>query len=157
MTEKNKVDRPNVTTSKLLFGFVLVAIGSVILLSGIRGLLDNRQKLVTPGGVILIEKAVTKEERRIGLSNRQKLEKDAGMLFVFDGDLDIHCFWMKDTFIPLDMVWLDKDKKVVFVHENAEVKSEKSICPDKGASYVLEVNAGQADKLGLDIGVTVKF
>lgn len=140
----------------LIIGALLVLFGAMAVLSGVRGITDDRTHLYAPEGRISIEKAVSPEQRRQGLSNRQSLDSKNGMIFVFESS-DKHCFWMKDTFIPLDMVWLDENKKVVYVYENAKVESEEAICPDKVAAYVLEVNAGQADKLGLEIGASVRF
>ncbi len=112
--------------------------------------------LVAPLGTISLEYAKTASERETGLMNRQKLDDNTGMLFVFDRG-EANCFWMKDTFMPLDMIWLDHTKKVVFVHQNAVPQSETSLCPDAPATYVLEVNAGQADKLGLVVGAQADF
>lgn len=138
------------------FGFILIVAGIVIIVGAIFSMQSDDRHLIAPKGTIKIELAKTEIERESGLMNRRKMDKDAGMLFVFD-EGDANCFWMKNTYIPLDMIWLDANKKVVFVHRNATPLSEVSLCPDKTATFVLEVNAGQADVLGLSLGAQVQF
>ncbi len=71
-----------------------------------------------------------------------------------------YSFWMKNTLIPLDMIWINKDKKVVFIEKDAK-PCVTVICPiivpDHSANYVLETNAGQAQKNGIIIGDLVKI
>lgn len=141
---------------RAVYGFALIIFGSLLVVSGVISARDDRQKLIAPKGAIAIEIAHTESERATGLMNRREMDKDSGMLFIFDSG-NAKCFWMKDTFIPLDMVWLDDSKKVVFVHSSAEPNSETPICPDVTATYVLEVNAGRAEELGLSIGAQAHF
>lgn len=106
-----------------------------------------------------VELARTQAERETGLMNRKKLGKNSGMLFIFDTE-GIYPFWMKNTLIPLDMVWIDANKKVVFIKENAE-PCQGSVCPsispDAKAKYVLEINAGIVKNTGLKIGDLVEI
>lgn len=101
-----------------------------------------------------VELALTKEERDLGLMFRESLVSDRGMLFIFPEEGE-YPFWMKDTLIPLDIIWLDKDGKVVSIAKNVE-PCQTDLClpidPNKKAKYVLEINGGMADKIGLDIG-----
>ena len=83
------------------------------------------------------------------------------MLFVFEKE-DVYQFWMKDTLIPLDMIWIDEGGKIVFIKENAEpCESEpcESFVPDGKAKYVLEINGGMTKLRGIDIGdsAEIKF
>ncbi|MEA2098258.1 MAG: DUF192 domain-containing protein [Patescibacteria group bacterium] len=106
-----------------------------------------------------VETAVTAQEQKMGLMNREFLALDSGMLFVFEKE-DIHNFWMKNTLIPLDIIWIDKDNKVIFIKENAEpCKTEKCELfePDKKSKYVLEINGGLAEKIGFKIGDEVEY
>ena len=120
--------------------------------------MDNQQRLFAPGGIITVEVADTAESRRIGLSNRESLYSNAGMLFVFDETLSTNCFWMKDTLIPLDMVWLDDEKRVVTITENVTPETyPDSFCPDEPAKYGLEINAFRADELRIEDGVELRF
>ncbi len=106
-----------------------------------------------------VKTAETAAERSKGLMEVEQLEEDRGMLFIFDHS-GVYAFWMKNTLIPLDMVWLDKDKKIVFIKHNAQpCKKEpcESFSPGKEAKYVLEINGGLAEKLGLEIGERAVF
>jgi len=103
-----------------------------------------------------VEVADDDKERQIGLMNRDFLEEDKGMLFVFP-ESDIHSFWMKDTLIPLDMIWIDKNMKVVFIKENATPLSEEIISPNAEALYVLEVNGGSVERKGIEVGEGVEI
>jgi len=102
-----------------------------------------------------VELAITPEERAKGLMFRTFLQKNHGMLFIFP-DMDYHSFWMKNTFIPLDIIWLDANQKVVFIHENAKPLSG-IMTPPKKARYVLEINKGMAKKMGIRRGIQLEF
>lgn len=103
-----------------------------------------------------VEIARTQTERERGLMFRDKLDRNRGMFFVFDRE-DFYPFWMKNTLIPLDIIWLDKDYKVAYIFKNAQPCGEEceNIVPDKPAQYVLELSAGEADRVGL--GIKDKF
>ena len=106
-----------------------------------------------------IEIADTPEKREIGLMNREFLTLNSGMLFVFEKE-GIYNFWMKNTLIPLDMIWIDGNNKIIFIKENAQpckTKQCESFGSDKKAKYVLEINGGIAKKAGLNIGDEVEF
>ena len=93
-----------------------------------------------------------------GLMFRQVLEKDSGMLFVFPEE-SIHPFWMKNTSIPLDIIWINSSKNVVYISKNSQpcLDSCKFIMPDKDAKYVLEINFGITDEIRLKIGDKLEF
>lgn len=106
-----------------------------------------------------VKTAVTAQEQKIGLMNREHLALDNGMLFIFERE-NIYDFWMKDTLISLDIIWIDKNNKIIFIKENAKpcrVEPYKSFGPNKKALYVLEINKGLARKMGLEIGNVVEF
>lgn len=104
-----------------------------------------------------VEIADTFEERRKGLMFRESMGESAGMFFVFEV-ADIKGFWMKNTLIPLDMIFIDEDYKVLNVAKNVQpckkdpCESYRSVGP---AKYVLEVNAGEADKWAIGPGAVV--
>jgi uncharacterized membrane protein (UPF0127 family) len=106
-----------------------------------------------------IEIADTPDERSRGLMLRDHLDEDRGMLFAFGGD-GIYPFWMKDTKIPLDIIWMDSGGKIVYVAENVQ-PCEVDPCPttDPGVSarYVLEVNGGTSEKYDFVIGDTARI
>ena len=102
-----------------------------------------------------LEVAQTSSERSNGLSNRDKICPNCGMLFVFNKE-GIYPFWMKDTKIPLDMIWLDSNYKIVKITTVIETNnSEKSYANEQPAKYVIELNANEAFKLDLKIGDTI--
>ena len=103
-----------------------------------------------------VEVADDDKERQIGLMNRDFLEEDKGMLFVFP-ESDIHSFWMKDTLISLDMIWINENGEIVFIKENATPLSEEIISPNMEALYVLEVNDGIVEKYGIGVGDEVEI
>ena len=106
-----------------------------------------------------VELARTHSARTRGLKFRERLGDREGMLFIFEAE-DFYGFWMKDTLIPLDIVWIGENKKVVFIKKNARpCKTEKCrvIYSEQPAKYVLELNAGSVDKIGLELGDTLTF
>jgi uncharacterized protein len=105
-----------------------------------------------------LEIARTPQERIKGLMFRRDLGADQGMFFIFEKK-GRHDFWMKNTFLPLDIIWIADDSgKVVDIWENAAPCLEDS-CPSfepkADADYVLEINGGIARKIGLGVGDTV--
>jgi len=101
-----------------------------------------------------IELAKTNAEKERGLAYREQLDKDKGMLFIFDKE-GIYPFWMKNTLIPLDIIWIDSGSKVVLMSENAQPCKSlicPSIIPPAKARYVLEINAGICKEIGLKLG-----
>lgn len=113
------------------------------------------------GTVITAEIAATGPDRETGLMHRTSLAPNAGMLFVFPSDSPYQ-FWMKDTLIPLDMVWMDEQKRVIYVEKNAPpCPAVRLQCPSFGPSdparYVLEIAAGSADRVGIKPGTTLVF
>ncbi len=106
-----------------------------------------------------VELADSPYEHSRGLMFRNQLDLDKGMLFIFKGE-KISPFWMKNTLIPLDIIWINQDKKVVFISRNAQ-PCKKDACPlitpDKKAQYVLELNGGISDKIGLKAGNKIIF
>jgi uncharacterized membrane protein (UPF0127 family) len=101
-----------------------------------------------------VEIAETDATREHGLMDRTEMAADHGMLFVFQDDIP-RAFWMKNTKIPLDMLFFDADRRLVSVQHNVP-PCEADPCPAYSsgapARYVLELNAGQARKLGVSPG-----
>lgn len=101
-----------------------------------------------------VELAKTQAQREAGLMYREELDKDKGMLFIFDKE-DIYPFWMKNTLIPLDMIWINSNYKVVFISQNVQPCQNfdcPSVVPLIKAKYVLELNAGLCQEIGLKVG-----
>jgi uncharacterized membrane protein (UPF0127 family) len=103
-----------------------------------------------------VELARTSSEREEGLMFRDHLGENAGMLFVFS-DQQNYPFWMKNMLIPLDIIWVNRDHTVVALWQNAQPCGSECqpTMPKKSAQYVLEVNAGTVDKLGIQEGDSV--
>lgn len=101
--------------------------------------------------------AQTPEEQERGLGNVSSMPADAGMLFIFPTS-DKYGFWMKDTLIPLDMIWLDEEKRIVYIEKEVQPESYPNIyTPDTPALYVLELNAGLVEKNNLKLGDFAQF
>ncbi|MBT5659885.1 MAG: DUF192 domain-containing protein [Rhodospirillaceae bacterium] len=103
----------------------------------------------------VIELARSPEERSHGLMFRQHLAEDHGMLFLFDGEKR-RAMWMKNTLIPLDMLFLGCGGEVLAIHANATPKSLKPIAPKVLACAVLEIDGGVAAQLGISPGDHVR-
>jgi hypothetical protein len=101
--------------------------------------------------VVQVELADEAEERRVGLMHREEMARDHGMLFAFDRTKIIR-MWMQNTILPLDMIFANAKGRIVHIHENAVPFSTAEINSRRRALYVLEVNAGVAEALDLDVG-----
>ncbi len=100
---------------------------------------------------IEVEFAKSDEERALGLMYRSSMDEHQGMWFIFPEEAP-RSFYMRNTEIPLDIIYLDKDKKVVSIAKNARPYDETSLPSEKPAMYVLEINGGLSDKWGIEKG-----
>ncbi len=105
---------------------------------------------------VKVELARTEPERARGLMFRQSLEAGRGMLFLFEKPEHLK-FWMKNTYIPLDMIFVGADKKIVFIEENAEPFTLQPRGPDADSQFVVEVPGGWCRARGVEPGQLVKF
>jgi uncharacterized membrane protein (UPF0127 family) len=109
-----------------------------------------------------VELALTPQEWSQGLMNRAELPPGTGMLFVFEGDAP-RTFWMKDTLIPLDMIFLDSSLEIVSIVEDARPcrEAQDRDCPrymsGQPARYVVEANAGFVQESGIKVGENIAF
>jgi uncharacterized protein len=116
--------------------------------------------LTLPSGKVLQAEVMVKDEdRAMGLMFRPSLPLDRGMIFLFE-TADFHGIWMKNCRFPIDILWLDEEKRVVHVAESVP-PCKADPCPVynpmRRASYVIELNAGQARKEKAVVGSTVAF
>jgi uncharacterized membrane protein (UPF0127 family) len=112
----------------------------------------------TPRGtwVVRVEVARTNPEKARGLMFRQDLPRDHGMLFLFDETAE-HPFWMRNTFIPLDLIHLGDDRRVVGVIANAQPRTDVQRSVGKPSRYVVEVGGGEAAAHGVGPGTRAVF
>lgn len=103
-----------------------------------------------------VEIAKTIEERRTGLMYRKKLLNNEGMLFIFPREKIIQ-LWMKNTYIPLDVIFISENKVIVDIKKNMEKLSETIVKSKVKSRYALEFNAGLINKLDIEIGDKVLF
>jgi len=103
-----------------------------------------------------IELAETSYEQQTGLMYRKSMEANQGMLFVYSTET-MHSFYMKNTNIPLDLIFFNKDSSVVSFQENAKPLDETSLPSKVPAQYILEVNAGKVKEWKLAEGDKMLF
>lgn len=95
--------------------------------------------------------------RTLGLSIFDSFSDNESMLFVFD-DIGYHTIWMKNMKFPIDIVWLDVDKKIIDIKENAHPYDyPETYAPKEKSLYVIEFNAGVINKFSIEIGDSVAF
>jgi hypothetical protein len=123
---------------------------------------DGLIPIQLPGGVIIrAEVANTMKKRAEGLMFREHLPKDRGMLFTFD-QAQPWVFWMKNTKIPLDIIWMNDKKQIIHIARNVPIctrtdDSCPQYQPNDPAMYVLELGGGEADRLKLEKGSRLQF
>ncbi|WP_112322725.1 DUF192 domain-containing protein [Oceanibium sediminis] len=103
----------------------------------------------------VVEIADTVDERAVGLMNRESMPQFDGMLFVYDSPRPV-AFWMKNTLIPLDMLFADASGTVQRIHQNATPRSLESIPGGDDIQFVLEINGGLSAMLGLAPGAELR-
>ena len=107
-------------------------------------------KLTAGIHVITAEVAATPQSRATGLMMRERLAPNHGMAFVFE-DKSQHCFWMRNTLIPLSIAFIEDDGTIVSIADMAP-KSEASTCPPRAVRYALEMDQGWFTKRGIAAG-----
>ncbi|MDX5592837.1 DUF192 domain-containing protein [Pseudovibrio sp. SPO723] len=132
---------------------ILVALWATLFSSWASEVKVRELDLVTARGThaFTVELAETPEARGKGLMYRKSLPENHGMLFIFERTRD-QLFWMKNTPLPLDIIFLTDDWRVHHVHENAEPFSESVISSRGPVRYVVEFEAGMATRTGLSRG-----
>lgn len=113
---------------------------------------DDRRQLAK----IEVEVAKDSTKRQQGLMYRSHMDEDKGMIFIFERE-DMQAFWMKNTILPLDIIFIDGKGVINTIHKNTTPYSEKSL-PSKGRSqFVVEVNGGYCDKHGISEGDLIEY
>ena len=137
----------------------LVPVGAIAAQSGLETFDHDSLVIQTAQGArhtFSVEIARTPEQQMQGLMYRRSMPADSGMLFVYDQDAPI-AMWMKNTLIPLDMVFIARDGRIVYVFERAVPMSLETITADRPVAGVLELNGGTAARLGISEGGRVLY
>jgi uncharacterized membrane protein (UPF0127 family) len=116
------------------------------------------KKAITDSLVASLDIEIADDEytTQTGLMYRSNMDDTQAMLFVFP-DSDYRSFYMKNTQIALDIIFIAEDKTIVSIQKNAQPMNETSLPSESPAKYVLEVNAGLSDRWTLDKGDTIEF
>ncbi|OGZ26840.1 MAG: hypothetical protein A2365_01425 [Candidatus Nealsonbacteria bacterium RIFOXYB1_FULL_40_15] len=131
---------------------VSLLLSSIIFLFG---MIKEKKEVCINEKCFELEVAKTQEEKARGLMFREKLEKGKAMLFPYE-EGGIYSFWMKNMNFPLDIIWINKDKKIVYIEENVPPCKTKE-CPNyrHEGKYILEINAGLSEEYGIRTGDAV--
>ena len=119
---------------------------------------DGTVKILSDPAPITVDVEIADNEaaRTQGLMYRYAMQENQGMLFIFPEEAP-RAFWMKNTFIALDIIYISADKEIVSIQKDTRPQSTYSLPSEKPARYVLEVNAGFCDKFGVEPGDFVEF
>jgi len=140
---------------------IVVAVVVLLLAAAVyfgSSLFASRTLLTIGDGVFHARLALDGPAREKGLSGVDSLQADEAMIFAFAGDDDWE-IWMKDMKIPIDIVWLDKDKKVIYIAKNVSPDGgeDTRFRPKSAARYVIELPAGTVDSKAIVVGRTAVF
>lgn len=121
---------------------------------------EGNLQLTDSSGVIKkelqIELADNTFEHQTGLMYRKHLDQNKGMLFIFDNTI-MRSFYMKNTYISLDLIYIDANNTIVSIVKNAEPLNEQSLPSEAPAKYVLEINGGLSDTWNLQAGDKINY
>ncbi len=142
----------------LIVGLVLITSSFALVLNQTPPLKYQPFTIIKIGqGEIRAEVARTDEERVRGLSGRESLRADEGLLFVFEIPGN-HGFWMKDMNFPIDIIWLNEERRVIHIERGVLPETfPRVFYPNRPAKYVLEVVNARSFDLGIDIGTEAFF
>ncbi|MEO8349672.1 MAG: DUF192 domain-containing protein [Acidobacteriota bacterium] len=162
----------SIESGKAALSLRVLVLAAACALAGCQGGAPSSAALPTParpagarvalpsGAIYRVELARTNEEMAQGLMFRESLPEKSGMLFLFPRDDDSHPFWMKNTMIPLDIIWLDAEGRVLFVSANTP-PCKADPCPSYGPDFaiasVLEIAGGMAEKEKVTVGSTIRL
>jgi uncharacterized membrane protein (UPF0127 family) len=131
----------------------------IVILAGCQQNNSKQNKICWDTKCIDVEVVYKPEDMMRGLMFRESIPENFGMLFAFS-DNGRHSFWMKDTLIPLDILWLDNSRRVIHIEKNLP-PCQSDPCPtyssDKDAMYVLEINANKAEAWKIVEGKELDF
>lgn len=151
----------------IVFGVILVIFAGVVFFqfssnSAKKTLSKTQANTVTINNhTFKVEPVTTSEKQQLGLSGRESLAQDQGMLFVFE-ESDYHTFWMKNMKFPIDIIFINEDDEIVSIAENAKPPaSDNETLPlyksGGPVNTVLEINAGLSEKYDIQVGDKVEI
>lgn len=139
-----------------------LAIGALCALVGFAAQAQDRsnpplpiQRINAGMHVIQAEVADTPGERSLGLMNRESLEANAGMLFVFE-EAGVHCFWMRNTRIALSIAFIDDEGRIVNIADMQPLDENSNHCPARPVRFALEISQGWFAKRGIREGTGLR-
>ena len=144
---------------KLLKKIIILVMVIVILAVSLFVFYRNEPKVCFEWNCFYVEVVDTPIQREKGLMNRESMDLDRGMFFVFEQER-LYQFWMKNTLIPLDIIWISSNKEIVYIEHNAQPCKEEEcpiISPLENAKYVLEINGELTSEKGIYVGQNVEF
>ncbi len=103
-----------------------------------------------------VQIANTDFDRQLGLMFRKSMSENQGMLFIFPQE-SVQSFWMRNTYISLDMIFVNTNKKIITVHKNTKILSDQSYQSTGPAKYVIEVDAGFSNRFKIKVGDKVNW
>ena len=117
---------------------------------------SSHREIIIGNVAVKIEVATSPTEKQKGLSGRNFMQKNSGMLFIFSQP-DFYPFWMKDMKFPIDIIWLDENLQIINIEKNITPDTfPKKFMPRLPAKYALEVNGGWSDKNKIKEGLNIK-
>ena len=139
--------------NKKIFIFLVVALFVIFLFVIYKIIFEKNKLCFAENKCVDVEIADELSERQMGLMSVEKLDENEGMFFIFENS-DKHSFWMKNTLIPLDIIWIGEELEVVDIQSSTPCIEEPCAVysPAKEARYVLEVNYGFTEKEKIKIG-----
>jgi len=163
--QKSAGTKSKITTQKIIVGVVVVALLGFFIVNNFinnepkveyytftkEGELVFTDSLGTLKTKIDLEIADNDYERQLGLMNRKEMKENEGMLFIFPVQ-QLQSFWMRNTLISLDIMFVNDQKKIVTIHKSTKILSETSYPSSRPALYVVEVLAGFTDRHNIQVG-----
>jgi len=124
-------------------------------LEGLRNMEKVKAKI--SGEIFDLVVAADPISRQVGFMNVEKIKQNEGMLFVFD-KAEIQNFWMKNTYLSLDIIFLDEDFRVITIHKQTEPLNDKKLYSSfKPSRYAIEITGGMSDQINLSIGEIIEI
>jgi uncharacterized membrane protein (UPF0127 family) len=114
---------------------------------------SSKKEFIT---AVEVEIAETLDKRQLGLMFRETLAENQGMLFIFDLE-EVQSFWMKNTLLSLDILFVNAEYTIVTIHKNTVPQSEEAYASEEPALYVIEVNGGFTDRHGIKVGDVIQW